>query len=146
MNRRRHATAAITMICALTVLASPALTLQAAAAPLPPPPPKKTLEEVRQEIDALYRQAAVATDAYNLAEEKSKEQSAEIVRVAVMIVEGREKIEALKAKAERHRPRPVPQRRAPRRRAARPHERPPALPRQRGAPQGRGEGHHGPAR
>ncbi|WP_395361857.1 NlpC/P60 family protein [Streptomyces sp. YH02] len=99
MNRRRHATAAITMICALTVLASPALTLQAAAAPLPPAPPKKSLEEVRSEIDTLYRQAAVATDAYNLAEEKSKEQSAEIVRVALMIVEGREKIDALKARA-----------------------------------------------
>ncbi|MFE3073699.1 NlpC/P60 family protein [Streptomyces sp. NPDC059247] len=99
MNRRRHATAAITVICALTVLASPALTLQAAAAPLPPPPPKKSLEEVRKEIDGLYRQAAAATDAYNLAEERSEEQSAEIVQVARMIVEGREKIEGLKAKA-----------------------------------------------
>ncbi|SEC87510.1 C40 family peptidase [Streptomyces sp. TLI_105] len=99
MNRRRHATAAITVICALTVLASPALTLQAAAAPLPPPPPKKSLEEVRAEIDDLYRKAAVATDAYNLAEEKTKEQSAEIVRLARMIVDGREKIEDLKAKA-----------------------------------------------
>ncbi|MER5202908.1 NlpC/P60 family protein [Streptomyces sp. NPDC002825] len=99
MNRRRHATAAITVICALTVLASPALTLQASAAPLPPPPPKKSLEEVRKEIDDLYRKAAVATDAYNLAEEKTKEQSAEIVRLARMIVDGREKIEELKSKA-----------------------------------------------
>ncbi|MEV6248943.1 C40 family peptidase [Streptomyces sp. NPDC051742] len=99
MNRRRHATAAITMICALTVLASPALTLQAAAAPYPPLPPKKTLEQVREEIDTLYRQAAVATDAYNLAEEQTKEQSAELVKVARMIVAGREKIEDLKAKA-----------------------------------------------
>ncbi|MER8236881.1 NlpC/P60 family protein [Streptomyces sp. NPDC101490] len=99
MNRRRHATAAITVICALTVLASPALTLQAAAAPLPPPPPKKSLAEVHQEIEGLYRQAAAATDAYNLAEERSEEQSAEIVKVARMIVEGREKIEDLKARA-----------------------------------------------
>ncbi|MFE5714726.1 NlpC/P60 family protein [Streptomyces sp. NPDC056501] len=99
MNRRRHTTAAITVICALAVLASPALTLQAAAAPLPPAPPKKSLEEVRKEIDGLYRQAAVATDAYNLAEEKTKEQSTEIVRLARMIVEGREKVEDLKAKA-----------------------------------------------
>ncbi|MEU3748269.1 MULTISPECIES: C40 family peptidase [Streptomyces] len=102
MNRRRHTTAAITVICALAVLASPALTLQAAAAPFPPTPPtapEKSLEEVRKEIDGLYRQAAVATDAYNLAEEKTKEQSAEIVRLARMIVEGREKVEDLKAKA-----------------------------------------------
>ncbi|MFB7517609.1 C40 family peptidase [Streptomyces sp. NPDC056144] len=99
MNRRRHTTAAITVICALAVLASPALTLQASAAPLPPPPPKKSLEEVRTEIDALYRQAAVATDAYNLAEEQTREQSSEIVRLARMIVEGREKVDDLKAKA-----------------------------------------------
>ncbi|MFZ4299359.1 NlpC/P60 family protein [Streptomyces cinereoruber] len=98
MNRRRHA-AALTVICALAVLASPALTLQASAAPLPPPPPKKTLEEVRKEIDGLYRQAAVATDAYNLAEEKAKEQSAEIVRVNRMLAEGREKIDGLKVQA-----------------------------------------------
>ncbi|MFI8522212.1 NlpC/P60 family protein [Streptomyces sp. NPDC085481] len=112
MNRRRRAKAAIIVACALTVLASPALTLQASAAPLPPPAqpaaptapaapaqPKKTLEEVRQEIEALYRQAAVATDAYNLAEEKAKEQSDEIVKLARMIVEGREKIDDLKARA-----------------------------------------------
>ncbi|MET9436275.1 C40 family peptidase [Streptomyces sp. NPDC006551] len=108
MNRRRCATAAITVVCALTVLASPALTLSAAAAPFPPAPPaapaapagpKKTLEEVRKEIDALYRQAAVATDAYNLAEEQTKEQSEEIVKLARMIVAGREKIDRLKAQA-----------------------------------------------
>ncbi|MFF0432694.1 NlpC/P60 family protein [Streptomyces sp. NPDC004327] len=101
MNRRRHAIATLTVVCALTVLASPALTLQAAAAPLPPPPkqPQKTLEEVREEIDELYRQAAVATDAYNLAEEKSKAQSAEIVQLARMIVAGQQKIADLKARA-----------------------------------------------
>ncbi|MCT4356930.1 C40 family peptidase [Streptomyces sp. Je 1-79] len=109
MNRRRCVNAAITVVCALTVLASPALTLQASAAPAAPPaapaapappaPPKKTLEEVRKEIDGLYRQAATATDAYNLAEEQTKEQSAEIVRLAKMIVAGNEKIDALKAQA-----------------------------------------------
>ncbi|MGW6564278.1 NlpC/P60 family protein [Streptomyces sp. NPDC054975] len=117
MNRRRCVNAAITVVCALTVLASPALTLQASAAPsapsapnapaapkapaapLPPTAPKKTLEEVRKEIDGLYRQAAAATDAYNLAEEQTKEQSAEIVRLAQMIVAGNEKIDALKAQA-----------------------------------------------
>ncbi|MFE0737731.1 NlpC/P60 family protein [Streptomyces sp. NPDC058855] len=125
MNRRRHASAAITAICALAVLASPALTLQASAAPLPPAPPaasagatapgastgsgasltpapsapRKTLEEVRKEIDALYRQAAAATDAYNLAEEKAKAQSAELAELGRSIAEGRAKIEDLKARA-----------------------------------------------
>ncbi|MFF9016471.1 C40 family peptidase [Streptomyces sp. NPDC014870] len=102
MNRRRRVSAAITVVCALTMLASPALTLQASADPLPPgapAAPKKTLEEVRKEIEGLYRQAAAATDAYNLAEEQTKEQSAEIVRLAQMIVAGNEKIDALKAQA-----------------------------------------------
>ncbi|MFF8607965.1 NlpC/P60 family protein [Streptomyces sp. NPDC015346] len=102
MNRRRCATAAIIVVCALTVLASPVLAGTAMAAPLPPAPPtlpKKSLEEVRKEIDGLYRQAAVATDAYNLAEEQTKEQSAEIVRLAQMVVAGREKIDRLKAQA-----------------------------------------------
>ncbi|MEU8525738.1 MULTISPECIES: C40 family peptidase [Streptomyces] len=107
MNRRRCATAAITVVSALTVLASPMLALPAYAAPAAPlapePPPaatqKKTLEEVRKEIDALYRKAAVATDAYNLAEEQAKRQSAEIVELARMIVAGQAKIEELKTQA-----------------------------------------------
>ena len=37
--------------------------------------PKKSLEEVRKEIEALYRKAASATDAYNLAEEQAEKQS-----------------------------------------------------------------------
>ncbi|MGI5482081.1 C40 family peptidase [Streptomyces lavendofoliae] len=110
MNRRRCATAALTVVCALTVLASPA---QAAyAAPTPPPAspgfpaapptvpaPGKSLDEVRREIDALYRQAASATDAYNLADERAKEQSAEIVRLGRAIVDGRARIEDLRNRA-----------------------------------------------
>jgi cell wall-associated NlpC family hydrolase len=104
VNRRRCATAAITVVCALTVLASPGL---AFAAPEPPPAasavapgaPKKSLEEVRQEIDALYRKAASATDAYNLAEERAERQSAEIVRLAREIVKGEARIEELKNRA-----------------------------------------------
>ncbi|MFE6223667.1 C40 family peptidase [Streptomyces sp. NPDC057854] len=98
-RRRPYAAAAVTAACALALLASPALSLQAAAAPLPPPPPKKTLEQVRTEIDTLYRQAAAATDAYNLAEERTEKQSAEIVRLARMIESGRKRIETLKAQA-----------------------------------------------
>ncbi|MBT2391235.1 MULTISPECIES: C40 family peptidase [Streptomyces] len=98
MNRRRCATAAITLVCALTVLASPG---QAFAAPGPPPPagqgvPKKTLEQVRLELDSLYRKASSATDAYNLAEEQADKQSAEIVRLAQEIVKGQARIDDLK--------------------------------------------------
>ncbi|MFF8917692.1 NlpC/P60 family protein [Streptomyces sp. NPDC015032] len=109
MNRRHCAAAAIALACALTVLTAP---VQAFAAPAPPAPsasqpasgsgaakPKKTLEEVRKEIDALYRKAGAATDAYNLAEEKAKKQSGEIVRLARAIVEGQAKLAELKNQA-----------------------------------------------
>ncbi|MFF8290818.1 NlpC/P60 family protein [Streptomyces sp. NPDC016309] len=115
MNRRRCASAAIVVACALTVLASPVQAAYAAPAPptVPPSSPGapalpgtpsptasgKSLDEVRREIDALYRQAASATDAYNLADERAKKQSAEIVRLAQAIVDGRARIEDLRNRA-----------------------------------------------
>ncbi|WP_335935289.1 C40 family peptidase [Streptomyces sp. PTD5-9] len=102
MKRRHCAAAAITLVCALTVLTAP---VQAFAAPSPPPPsksaakPAKSLEEVGKEIDALYRKAGAATDAYNLAAEKAKKQSQEIVKLARAIVAGRAKIAELKSQA-----------------------------------------------
>ncbi|MEU0393340.1 NlpC/P60 family protein [Streptomyces sp. NPDC006208] len=106
MNRRHVATAAVTLVCALTVLASGG---PAFAAPEPPPsapasvtepgapaPPERTLEEVRQEIEALYRKAASATDAYNLAEEQAAEQSAEIVKLAQEMARGQARIDDIK--------------------------------------------------
>ncbi|MFD5034905.1 C40 family peptidase [Streptomyces sp. NPDC058405] len=134
MNRRRWATAAITVVCALAVLASPDLMNQAYAAPAPrpvssppavPPPPvelppgagtpagtlggisagmpaapgKKSLDDIRKEIDGLYQKAASATDAYNLAEERATKQSAEVVQLAEDIVEGQLRIDDLKKRA-----------------------------------------------
>lgn len=101
MYRRHCAAAAITLVCAMAVLASPVQAFAAPAPPSPAPVPstKKTLEEVRQEIDGLYRAAGSATDAYNLAEEKAKKQSGEIVKLAQAIVEGQAKIAELKDRA-----------------------------------------------
>ncbi|THA70552.1 glycoside hydrolase [Streptomyces sp. A0642] len=104
MYRRHCAAAAITLVCAMAVLASPVQALAAPAPPSPTPPAtdrpvKKSLEEVRQEIDALYRAAGSATDAYNLAEEKAEKQSGEIVKLAQAIVEGQAKIAELKSRA-----------------------------------------------
>ncbi|MFD9544836.1 NlpC/P60 family protein [Streptomyces sp. NPDC060022] len=103
MNRRHCAAAAITLVCALAVLAAP---VQAMAAPVPEPSAtapatgpatgKKTLEEVREEIDTLYRKAGAATDAYNLAEEQAKKQSGEIVQLAKAIADGQARIAELK--------------------------------------------------
>ncbi|MFI8433598.1 NlpC/P60 family protein [Streptomyces sp. NPDC079020] len=103
MNRRHCATAAITLVCALAMLTAP---VQAMAAPIPEPSPtapakpgKKSLEEVRQEIDTLYRKAGAATDAYNLAEEQTEKQSGEIVKLAKAIVDGQARIAELKNQA-----------------------------------------------
>ncbi|GHH46421.1 glycoside hydrolase [Streptomyces candidus] len=76
---------------------------QAYADPPPPPPgsgsgsgSRKSLDEVRREIDGLYRKAAVATDAYNLAEDQAQTQSGEIAKLARQIVAGEQRIEKLK--------------------------------------------------
>ncbi|MCX5141775.1 C40 family peptidase [Streptomyces sp. NBC_00338] len=102
MYRRHCAAAAMTLVCAMAVLAAPVQAFAAPAPPSPAPPAepgKKSLEEVRQEIDGLYRAAGSATDAYNLAEEKAKKQSGEIVKLAQAIVEGQAKIADLKSRA-----------------------------------------------
>ncbi|MEV7678818.1 NlpC/P60 family protein [Streptomyces sp. NPDC088341] len=139
MKRRRSAAAAITVVCALAVLASPDLLNRAYAAPMPPPAPVvpiaapaalnapsppavppppvelppgvtsvtgdaitrdgKSLEDVREEIDRLYQKAASATDAYNLADEQTKKQSAEVVSLAEDLVQGQLRLDALKEQA-----------------------------------------------
>lgn len=107
MQPRRLATA-ITVVCALTVLAMPATAFAApgpkpdpttSSAPPAPPASSKRLDDVRKEIDELYRQAAVATEAYNQAQEQTKLQSAQIVKIAQEIVKGEERIKRLKDQA-----------------------------------------------
>ncbi|MEU6590844.1 NlpC/P60 family protein [Streptomyces sp. NPDC046881] len=113
-GKRGLLTAALTVLCAVTVLSAPGTAFASVApaptqkaapsptaspAPAATPAPDKDLEEVREKLDRLYHDAAVATDAYNAAEEKAKKQSAEIVALAKKIVEGRRKLEKLKDQA-----------------------------------------------
>ncbi|MFJ8031265.1 MULTISPECIES: NlpC/P60 family protein [unclassified Streptomyces] len=110
-GKRGLLTAALTVVCAVTVLAAPgtafaaptptpAPTPKASGTPTAPtPPPDKDLERVRQKLDGLYHDAAVATDAYNAAEEKAEKQSAEIVALAKKIVEGQQRLKRLKNQA-----------------------------------------------
>jgi cell wall-associated NlpC family hydrolase len=104
-GRRSLITVAVTVACAATVLtapgtafASPSSRPSPTTSPSPAPSPQSTayLEAVRKELDELYHDAAVATDAYNAAEEKAKEQSAEIVELARKIVRGQQKLDELK--------------------------------------------------
>ncbi|MGW5281256.1 NlpC/P60 family protein [Streptomyces collinus] len=121
-GKRGLLTAAVTVVCAVTVLAAPGTAFaapkptpststvpgtvpgtapRAGAAPgaVPTPPPDKDLEKVRERLDQLYHDAAVATDSYNAAEERAKEQSARIVALAKKIVAGQRKLERLKDQA-----------------------------------------------
>jgi peptidoglycan DL-endopeptidase CwlO len=116
-GKRGLVTAAITVVCAVTVLAAPGA---AFAAPGPTPSPSTSpspssstsspsssstaasteeLEAVRKKLEELYHAAAVATDEYNAAEEKSERQSAQIVALAKMIVKGQERLDELKERA-----------------------------------------------
>ncbi|WP_055490561.1 C40 family peptidase [Streptomyces sp. TP-A0356] len=99
-------TAAIALVCAVTVLgtsgAARATPGRPAPAPAPggsAPAPGKDLEAVRRKLDTLYHDAAVATDAYNAAEETTKKQSAQIVELAREIVKGQERLALLKDRA-----------------------------------------------
>ncbi|MFJ3304444.1 NlpC/P60 family protein [Streptomyces sp. NPDC086549] len=118
-GKRGLLTAAVTVVCAVTVLAAPgtafaapkpkptatATTRPPAATPTTTPtasptlPPNKDLEAVREKLDALYHDAAVATDEYNAAEERTRKQSAEIVELAKKIVEGQKRLDDLKDRA-----------------------------------------------
>src|SRR4051812_24437044 len=99
-GKRGLLTAALTVVCAVTVLAAPGAAF-AAPGPTPTPtaspatPPGKDLEKVRERLDELYHDAAVATDAYNAAEEAAKQQSARIVQLAKKIAEGQRRLERL---------------------------------------------------
>ncbi|WP_405871525.1 MULTISPECIES: NlpC/P60 family protein [unclassified Streptomyces] len=99
---------AVTVVCAVTVLAAPG-TAFASPSPTPSPStspsasstplPDKDLEAVREKLDKLYHDAAVATDSYNAAEEKAQKQSAAIVDLAKKIVKGQQKLDELKKRA-----------------------------------------------
>ncbi|MCX4629122.1 MULTISPECIES: C40 family peptidase [unclassified Streptomyces] len=97
-RRRRSGASALTLLCATALLAVAGMSGVAQAAPLPEPG-AKSLEQVRKEIDELYRQAGTATDAYNLAEGEAKAQSAKIVEIAKQVVAGQDRITALKNRA-----------------------------------------------
>ncbi|MFK4543852.1 cell wall-associated NlpC family hydrolase [Streptomyces tendae] len=108
-------TAAVTVVCAITVLAAPGTAFAdpgPSTSPSSPPspgtpgasatptaPPGKDLEAVRKKLDKLYRAAASATEEYNAAEEKAEKQNAEIVALAKKIVKGQEKLDGLKDRA-----------------------------------------------
>lgn len=107
-GKRSLTTTAMALACAATILSAPGVAFAAPTptpTPTPTPPPSSTpastkdLEAVRKKLDTLYHDAAVATDAYNLAEERAEEQSTQIVGLARSIVEGQARLDHLKDRA-----------------------------------------------
>lgn len=123
-GKRSLTMAAVAVVCAMTVLGAPVTAYASQSqptsptpTPTPTPSPSGTgsasgtdatndpatngpvtneeLEAVRKKLEGLYHDAAVATDAYNAAEEKADKQSAEIVDLAQEIVKGQEKLDKL---------------------------------------------------
>ncbi|MFE2985287.1 NlpC/P60 family protein [Streptomyces sp. NPDC059262] len=102
MSRRSTTvTAAVALVSALTVLTAPGAAYASPARPAPPSTSDRgrDLEQVRAQLDALYHDAAVATEAYNAAEEKAEKQSGQIVQLAKDIVAGQKKLDRLKSRA-----------------------------------------------
>ncbi|MFG3251584.1 C40 family peptidase [Streptomyces sp. NPDC048187] len=107
-------TAAVTVVCAVTVLAAPGTAFAdpgpspsaspgaSAASPAPTTPaatPGRDLEAVRKKLDTLYRAAASATEEYNAAEEKAEKQNAELVELGKKVVAGQKKLDRLRDRA-----------------------------------------------
>jgi cell wall-associated NlpC family hydrolase len=103
-GRRGLIAMAVTVVCAVTVLAVPGTAFAvpepgSSPSASPTPAADKDLEAVRAKLDKLYHDAAVATDSYNAAEEKADKQSAAIVELAKKIVKGQKKLDQLKKRA-----------------------------------------------
>ncbi|MFF1760871.1 NlpC/P60 family protein [Streptomyces sp. NPDC058266] len=100
-KRRTTVMAAVALVSAMTVLTAPGTAYASPARPAPPSTADsgKDLEAVRAQLDGLYHDAAVATDAYNAAEEKAEKQSGQIVQLAKDIVAGQKKLDRLKSRA-----------------------------------------------
>ncbi|MFH8406692.1 NlpC/P60 family protein [Streptomyces sp. NPDC018019] len=65
----------------LTTAALASVTLLSQTAEAAPRQPKQTIEEVKQKVDDLYRQAEVATQKYNAAKEQADEQRSTVDRL-----------------------------------------------------------------
>ncbi|WKX71168.1 C40 family peptidase [Streptomyces sp. XD-27] len=90
---------ATALVCALGVLAVPEVAYAAPGDPEPSRDGRPSLEEVHKQVEALYRQAEAATDAYNLARDKQTRQEKTITKIARQVVKARGDMAELKKQA-----------------------------------------------
>ncbi|MEU4897699.1 C40 family peptidase [Streptomyces sp. NPDC044780] len=116
--------AATALVCALGLSAGPEAAYAAPGDPGPTPAPGggaggtaagdtagggaatggaagggQSLEDVRKEVDDLYRKAESATDAYNLAREKQTRQEKTILKIARAVVKAQKEMAGLRKRA-----------------------------------------------
>ncbi|WP_327189821.1 NlpC/P60 family protein [Streptomyces xinghaiensis] len=88
---------ATALVCAVGGLLTPGAAL---AAPNDPDPvPASRLEEIRKEIETLYRKAEAATEAYNAAREKTGEQSRKLARIEKKSAAAEKRMKLLRSQA-----------------------------------------------
>jgi cell wall-associated NlpC family hydrolase len=92
-------TTAVALACALTVLTAPGAAWADPGNPSRPPKSDQALEAVRGKLDGLYHDAAVATDAYNAAQEKADQQSGMIRKLSRAVKDGQRHLDELKDRA-----------------------------------------------
>ncbi|MEV5506201.1 C40 family peptidase [Streptomyces orinoci] len=97
LRRRRRLLTATALVCALTALAAPGTAL---ADPTPPGQPAESaeqhrLEEVHSQVEALYRQAESATDAYNAADEQTRLQQKNVAELNKRVDAARQRVDTL---------------------------------------------------
>ena len=97
IGNRSRTTAAAALVCVIAVTAQGAAFAFPSTEPRPDRP--LSLAEVRKELNRLYHDAEVATDAYNAAKEKVDKQSRRVTALAEDVAEGEKKLEMLKARA-----------------------------------------------
>ncbi|MGW0927052.1 NlpC/P60 family protein [Streptomyces sp. NPDC002644] len=107
-RRRRLIATAVALVCAITALGTSGTafagthapsSVSAPAEPAPAPASNAELETVRGRLDALYRDAARATEAYNAAEEKAEQQSKRIAEIAGQVHAVQERLDDLRRRA-----------------------------------------------
>ncbi|MEV0281581.1 NlpC/P60 family protein [Streptomyces sp. NPDC050610] len=91
--------AAVALACVAGAQTGPGPAYAEPQRPGSPGAKRQSLEEVRTEVDSLYRKAEAATDAYNAAGERQSEQERAILKIARAVVAAQDRMAGLRNRA-----------------------------------------------